>query len=477
MNRRAFLKQAAMTTGAAFSLPLSCSLFKRPPPTPNILFLFADDQSHEALSVFGSEVQTPNLDRLASAGVSFRNAYNQGGWHGAVCVASRTMLITGRFLGHAQRIEPQLDQELAAGRLWPQYLAQAGYETYFSGKWHVKVDARQVFQTARHIRPGMPRDTKAGYLRPVEGEPDVWCPWDTLLGGYWEGGQHWSEVLREDAKAFINQAAQSNKPFFMYLAFNAPHDPRQSPQAYVNRYPLDQLKIPENFMTEYPFNDEIGCSIDLRDERLAPLPRTEYAVKVHRQEYYAIISHLDDQIGRILAALEKSGKAKNTYILFTADNGLALGRHGLFGKQNMFEHSMKVPLILTGPNIPDNRQIDTPVYLQDLMPTTLELAGISIPEQVQFRSLMPLINGKRPEHYEAIYGGYIDLQRMVRKGDFKLIYYPKIKKTLLFNLKHDPLEMNDLATDEQYAGKVIELKQALVALQKQVGDTLELNWE
>lgn len=262
----------------------------------------------------------------------------------------------------------------------------------------------------------------------------------------------------------------------MYLAFNAPHDPRQSPQEYVDQYPLDQIKLPTNFLPEYPDKDAIGCAKDLRDERLAPFPRTEYAVKVNRQEYYAIITHMDAQIGRILDALEASGKKDSTYIFFTADHGLAVGHHGLMGKQNMYEHSVRAPLIVCGPDLTPGKRIDTPVYLQDIMPTTLELAGVPKPEHVQFQSLLPLISGAAKKSYAAIYGAYkADLQRMVRKDDYKLIYYPKIDKALLFNLATDPEEMHNLSEDPQSADILKSLFQALKGLQEDVGDPLAIS--
>ncbi|HKJ68554.1 MAG TPA: sulfatase-like hydrolase/transferase [bacterium] len=473
MNRRNFLKKTGIAAGL-FAFAPWASL---PPQTvrkPNILFLFADDQCYEALSALGSEVRTPNLDRLVGGGVTFTHAFNQGAWHGAVCVASRTMLVTGRFLWHAKAIEPHLNQEREAARLWPQLLERAGYDTYMSGKWHVKVNAEEVFRTTRHIRPGMPNQTEEGYNRPVEGEPDPWDPWDTKYGGYWEGGKHWSEVLGDDATDFLQRAAARDNPFFMYLAFNAPHDPRQSPREYVDMYPPEEIDIPVNYLPEYPYKDFIGCGEDLRDERLAPFPRTKYAVRVHRQEYYAIISHMDSQIGRILEGLNQSGKAENTSIFFTADHGLAVGHHGLMGKQNMFDHSVRAPLIVSGPDIPQNLRINTPVYLQDIMPSTLDLAGVRKPEYVQFKSLLPLIRGEQAEQYRAIYGGYIDLQRMVRKGRYKLIYYPEIDETLLFDLRDDPYEMYNLAKREQYSEKVGLMQQELRVLQKAVGDTLTI---
>jgi choline-sulfatase len=355
-------------------------------------------------------------------------------------------------------------------------MKRAGYETYMSGKWHVKgINPEDIFDHVKDVRPGMPNQTEEGYNRPIEGQPDPWKPWDKTRGGYWKGGKHWSEVLGDNAEEFLDNASKSDKPFFMYLAFNAPHDPRQSPKEYVDKYPLQNVKVPDNFLPEYPYKDSIGCSEKLRDERLAPFPRTKYAVKVNRQEYYAIITHMDAQVGRILDALETTGRAGNTYIFFTADHGLAVGHHGLIGKQNMYDHSVRVPLLVTGPRVPKNKKITAPVYLQDIMPSTLELAGIDKPKQVQFKSLMPLINGKARSSYDAIYGGYIDLQRMVTADGYKMIYYPKINKTLLYNLKEDPLEMKNIADDPANAGLIKRSRTRLKALQKEVGDTLDLD--
>ena len=144
-------------------------------------------------------------------------------------------------------------------------------------------------------------------------------------------------------------------------------DPRQAPKSYIDRYPLERIKIPKSFLPEYPFKNEIKCPHNLRDEKLAPMPRTKYSIKVNRQEYYAIITHMDEQIGRILDGLKSSGMEKNTYIFFTADHGLGVGHHGLLGKQNLYEHSTRVPFIITGPDIPKKKKISAPIYLQDAL--------------------------------------------------------------------------------------------------------------
>jgi len=465
----------AVTAGLGGCTPLR--LFSdRSCKRPNILFLLADDQAYEAIHAFGSEVQTPHLDALVKNGVTFTHAYNQGAWHGAVCVASRTMLNTGRFLWNARDIEKHLNHETAAGRFWSQYMKQAGYDTYFSGKWHVQTDVKDLFDTVRNDRPGMPKTVPESYNRPHEGQPDTWSPYDQSLGGYWAGGKHWSEVVGDDGVSLIEHAAAKDSPFFMYLAFNAPHDPRQSPKEYVDKYPLDTVKVPDTFLPNYPYDSEIGCDptpqTGLRDERLAPSPRTEYAVKVHRQEYFAIITHMDAQIGRILEALKMHGLDKNTCIFFTADHGLACGHHGLMGKQNMYDHSMRVPLMLTGPGIKPGT-VQSPVYLQDIMPTTLELAGADIPEQVQFKSLLPALRGDGGA-YDAVYGGYMNTQRMVTADGWKMILYPTIQKVLLYHLKNDPQEMTDLSEDKACQAVQKNLFAKLLMLQIETGDTLDL---
>jgi arylsulfatase A-like enzyme len=447
------------------------------PKKPNILFIFADDQCHQTIGALGNdEVKTPNLDSLATSGVSFSNTYNMGGWNGAVCVASRAMLNTGRMIWRAQAAEPKFNQLAAKGQTWSQLLGKAGYDTYMTGKWHVKLKPEKIFDNVVHERPGMPNQTREGYDRPTEGKLDVWSPFDQSFDGFWKGGKHWSEVLADDAEAFLKKAAKKDKPFFMYLAFNAPHDPRQAPKPYVDMYPQESVKVPISYQPLYPYKDSIGCGPGLRDEKLAPFPRSEYAVRVNRQEYYAIISHMDAQIGRILKALEETGKKDNTYIIFSADHGLACGNHGLIGKQNMYEHSMKPPLIVVGPNIPKNEQREALVYLQDVMATTLDLADVAKPEYVEFNSLMPLIkDAKKASAYDAIYGCYVaDRQRMIRVGDMKLIVYPRAKRLRLYDLKADPKELDDLSCNPEYWKTIRSLFKQLVQLQKDMDDKLEL---
>ncbi|MBN8421252.1 MAG: sulfatase-like hydrolase/transferase [Verrucomicrobia bacterium] len=443
---------------------------------PNVLFLFADDLTYEAVRAFGhTDIDTPNIDRLAARGTTFTRAYNMGSWSGAVCVASRTMLNTGRSVWDAGAVYKTTDKERQSGVLWSQLMSKAGYKTYMTGKWHVQTDATKIFDMVMDVRPGMPKTVPTAYNRPIAGQTDAWSPYDKSLGGFWEGGRHWSEVVNDHTITFLNDAKQQEKPFFIYAAFNAPHDPRQAPKEFQDMYPLSRIKVPENFIPEYPYKDTIGCSETLRDEHLAPMPRTELAVKTHRSEYYALITHLDVQIGKILDALDANGQADNTWIFFTADHGLAVGHHGLIGKQNMYDDSVRVPFIVAGPGVDKGAKNDNAIYLQDVMATALDLAGAEKPQHVFFHSLLPLLKGtQKQSSYESVYGAYLELQRAVTHDDWKLIAYPKAKVLRLYHLSEDPQEMTDLAAKPEHAAKKKEMYARLVKLSADLGDKVDL---
>ena len=440
-----------------------------PSNKPNIIFIVTDDQAVDTLGAWqtwgndDSRIKTPNLDRLVRSGTSFRNCYNMGSWSGAVCICSRAMLMSGQTVWKTQPLENAKYKSLiAAHELLPQRLKNAGYRTWMSGKWHLSAPVREVFDEVRNVRDGMPKTVAAAYQRPREvieteeklNTEDLWKPWDAANGGYWEGGRHWSEVVADDAEEFLKKVDESIQPFFLYLAFNAPHDPRQSPQEHVERYPLDSIVMPKNFLPVNPHHRAMGLGgLDakaLRDEALAPFPRTEHAVRVHRQEYYALVSHLDAQIGRILQALEVSKQAERTMVVFTSDHGLAVGRHGLMGKQNLFEHSLRVPLILAGPGISQGRTIESRVYMQDAMATVLEWADANS-AKIDFQSLKPMLEADQSHFAQSnertIYAAYQNHQRAVIAENHKLILYPESRTTLLFDLAADPLEMHNLAED------------------------------
>jgi choline-sulfatase len=445
---------------------------------PNILFIFADDQCYETIGHLGiTDIETPHLDRLMKSGTSFTRAYNMGSWSGAVCVASRHMLNTGRFIWRAEEASKKAETERVEGRFWSENMKSAGYKTYMTGKWHVRASAEKCFDVTRNVRGGMPNQTPQGYNRPLSGKPDPWSPYDPKFEGFWKGGKHWSEVVAEDAVFFLKEAKKhaEKNPFFAYVAFNAPHDPRQAPKQFIDKYPLSRIKVPSNFLPMYPYKDEIRCPHNLRDEKLAPMPRTEHSIKVNRQEYYAIITHMDVQIGRILDALEESGMAKDTYIFFSADHGLGVGHHGLLGKQNLYEHSTRVPFVVQGPDVPKGIQIETPIYLQDVMATSLALAEVEKPEHVEFSDVLPLARGqtKKPP-YKEIYGAYLSAQRSITVKSIKLIAYPEVPIIRLYDLKKDPEEKNDFASTAKGKEAIAKLFPRLLKLQKKMGDKLDL---
>ena len=258
----------------------------------------------------------------------------------------------------------------------------------------------------------------------------------------------------------------------MYVGFNEPHDPRQSPKEFVDMFPPDKIEIPPNYLPEFPFDNG---DLRGRDEQLAPFPRTREAVQLHRSEYYALIAYLDSQVGRILDALERSGKADNTYVIFTADHGLAVGQHGLMGKQNLFDHSIRMPWIINGPGVPKGKKVDKMVYQHSTFATTCELASIPVPSSVEFPSLADLIKGQGTAKHDAVFSRYQDVQRAVRTKDYKLIVYPQVKKVQLFDLNKDPWEITDLSRSPMLKPVRTQLMQRLRTFQHELDDKLDLD--
>ena len=229
--------------------------------------------------------------------------------------------------------------------------------------------------------------------------------------------------------------------------------------------------MPENFLPRHPFNEGFKQSLRSRIEvDLLPAPRTAKDVQAELAAYYAVISHLDEQVGRILAALKTNGQLDNTVVIFASDHGIALGSHGLMGKQNMYEHTIGVPLILRGPGIPKSQRRDAQVYLRDLFPTTCDMVGVAIPKTVEGRSMRSVIEGRQRQLYRYVFGYFRDKQRMIRGNRWKLISYPALKRLQLFDLANDPLELSDLSQKTEFMGKVAELKKELTAWQRTVGD-------
>lgn len=197
-----------------------------------------------------------------------------------------------------------------------------------------------------------------------------------------------SEMYADAAIDFLARQKADDAPFFAYVSFTSPHDPRMAPEKFSQRYDPEQITLPANFMAEHPFDNG---DLRLRDEQLLPWPRTPEAIRKEIAAYYAMITEVDAQIGRILEALEASGQKDNTIIVMAGDNGLAVGQHGLLGKQNLYNHSVRVPLIFAGPGLPKNTRRNQFAYLYDIFPTVSDLAGLPNPGTTQGLSLRSVI--------------------------------------------------------------------------------------
>ena len=477
MERRTFIKSLVAGSAATGALSGEAVSSQGSQATrPNFLFMIADDLTYRAIrTLYDEEVHTPNLDRLAARGCAFTHCFQQGSWTPAVCIASRMMLVTGLNTFRANQ-----DRDFTP--LWGQTLRNAGYQTYIVGKWHLDPTMLQrCFDEMGPVGPGMYESGPEAYRRPRSGDP--WIPWNRSLKGHWLHTKLWiharKDEIRHSCQIYTDSAVDylTNKvprlaePFFMYIGFNSPHDPRQSPKEFVDMFPRDKIDIPPNFLPEFPFDNGF---LRGRDEQLAPFPRTHAAVQLHRSEYYAIIAHLDGQIGRILDALERSGKADNTYVIFTADHGLAVGQHGLMRKQSLFDHSIRMPWLIRGPGVPEGKRVDDLVYQHCTFATTCELAGIPIPSSVEFPSIAGLIKGQGTPKYDAVFSRYLDYQRTVRTKDYKLIVYPKVNKVELFDLNKNPWELlsGDLAENTAMTAVRNDLIQRLHSFQEQLGDPL-----
>ncbi|MEI7902701.1 MAG: sulfatase/phosphatase domain-containing protein [bacterium] len=233
--------------------------------------------------------------------------------------------------------------------------------------------------------------------------------------------------------------------------------------------------MPANFLPQLPFDN--GMMQGGRDENLAAWPRTEAMIRDQIAEYYGLITHMDQQLGRILAALDETGHADNTIIIYAADNGLALGSHGLLGKQNVFEHSMHVPLIIVGPGVPQGKSTTAFTYLFDLFPTLCDVLALERPAGLEGESLRPLWEGKKDRVRDSVFLPFIKIQRAVRDQRWKLIAYPKISHMQLFDLQNDPYETTNLIQRPEHAGHVRRLLALMKQWQAKVGDTLELPTE
>jgi arylsulfatase A-like enzyme len=359
------------------------------------------------------------------------------------------MLLSGnayfRWRDHVSPMGPKNQAGLLAPGDAPNFplsMQDAGYITYHHGKrGNTALEIQAKFSVNK-------------YLKNDEGDR--------------KDGEPGKEII-DEAIGFVT-SAHEGKPFFMYLAFGNPHDPRVAAPKYLEQYDAATLPLPKNYLPVHPFDNG---EMTVRDEKLLPWPRTEEAIRKTHHEYYATITGLDFHIGRLLTALRESGQMENTIVIFSADQGIAIGSHGLLGKQSLYDVAMKSPLVFAGSGIPQG-QSDALVYLLDIYPTVCELTGATPPQGIDGRGFASVLAGKSSVARPELFLSYMSVQRALRDERWKLIRYPQVNVTQLFDLQNDPDEMHDLAGDAAQAARREQMLARLKSAQEKYGDTLPL---
>ena len=442
---------------------------------PNVLFMIADDHRFSGMGHVGREaVRTPTLDALAARGTAFRKAYIMGGLSGAVCVPSRATVHTGASVFRGSGDVEDVASPSNYGMLNEEYstlagtFRDAGYHTFATGKWHNdKKSFTDGFRAGGNIFFGGMSDHLAVPVHDFD-----------PTGEYPQSAQYigdgFSTNLFTDAAIDFLDGYEDDDPFFLYLAFTSPHDPRMAPEEYAAMYDPADIELPPNFMEEHPFDNG---EMRIRDEDLAAYPRTEEEVRRHIADYYAMITHQDAHIARVLAALDRNGHGDDTIIVYTADHGLGVGQHGLLGKQNVYDHSVRVPMIVAGPGVQAGGEVDELVCLYDLFPTVCDLTGTPIPESVESRSIADLATGASDTGRDSAFSVYRDIHRMVTDGEWKLIRHYRadgrdkgVDRVQLFHVAEDPWELNDLSADTAHADRLDALAATMTAWMRNVGD-------
>ncbi len=466
-------KITSLLTLSALAVPMS-GVAKS---NPNILFIFADDMRYDGVHALGNTVvETPNLDKLVNEGVAFENAYLQGANTGATSMASRAQILTGRgVFGIPDGMGRTFGEEIVT---LPMAFRDAGYFTFFTGKSHNGAEpSSRGFMSGEKLyglsngfynphfgmayqdfREDQKYDAKHLYF--VSGEDHNGKIKPSTNPDY--QGPHSTDIFAKAAIDFID-GYDKEQPFMMYVAFHAPHDTRNYPSEYQDRYDPAQIPLPVNFLPEHPFDNG---DLYVRDELLAPFPRTEENTKSQIADYYRAITHMDDRIGDIFSALKAKGLDKNTIVVFSTDSGLAMGSHGLFGKQNLYDDGgIRVPMVFYGAGIPKGKRKSDLCYHCDIYPTLCGLVGIDVPETVQGLDQSKSVKGKSQNLRKEAYFAYRDTQRAIRDERFKLIEYCVAGKryTQLFDLQNDRYECNDLSVDPKYADIISSMQERLVA--------------
>jgi choline-sulfatase len=416
----------------------------------NLLFVFSDEHTRKALGCYGHPlVQTPNLDRLAARGTRFRDAYCPS----PICVPSRASLATGRYV-HTIRYWDNGHPYDGSIPSWGHRLMANGHRVTAIGKLHYR-DTKDPNGFDEEILPlhvvdgvgdllGLIRDElplrkkNRSYTTDAGPGESTYTAYDHHIT---EAGVHW---LRHEAPKY------TTKPWVLFVSLVCPHPPLIAPPAFFERYPFERLSLPVQYHpATWPQHPAME---DLRQCFNFATPFEEREIRRAMAAYYGLCSYLDANIGRLLDALEETGLAATTRIIYSSDHGESLGYRGIWGKFTMYEESAGVPLIMAGPDIPAGQVCTTPVSLIDCFPTIVQCVGASAhPDDTVLpgHSLLAMANGTVPartilSEYHAV--GSRTASFMIRHGSYKYVHYAAYPPQL-FNLATDPEEEHDLATD------------------------------
>lgn len=420
-------------------LPLLCLLglltagHAGPPPArPNVLFLITDDQRWDALGVVQQEqgergrfpwFRTPNLDRLSREGVRFRNAFVVS----SLCSPSRAAFLTGRY-NHENGVVNNHTPFPATETTWGALLGQAGYRTGYVGKFH--------HGQQRGKRPGF--DYSASYVGQGRFHD---CPFQ--VDGVMTPTTGWvDDVATDFALRFL--AEKSDRPFALVLGFKSSHGPWTPPERLKDAYATDTARPVPNLTHRAVYRQPpaaAGGGANPPDR--SPMIRN----------YFRTLAGVDENVGRVLKALDDQGLARNTIVVFASDNGYYLGEHGLGDKRSCYEESIRIPLLVRYPaGFSGGRTVDRMALNIDLAPTLLDYAGLPVPANVQGRSWRPLLEGRQAPWRTAWFYEYFlerglgpQSMQAVRTETAKLVRYPNRPEwTELFDLAADPYEIRNL---------------------------------
>ena len=435
---------------------------------PNIIFVLTDDQRYDALGFLNDEIRTPNMDRLASEGVYFRNAFVTT----SLCSPSRASILTGLY-AHAHGVVDNLKRTLSPGtRFFPQDLQAAGYQTAYVGKWHMGLhgDERQ---------PGFDHWVSfagQGNYFPVDGSTI------NVNGNRVPQQGYISDELTDYAMEWL-KGRDRGKPFFLYLSHKAVHADFTPAERHRELYPDVEIRLPDS-SADTPEN-HAGKPMWVRNQRNS-WHGVDFAyhgdldIREYKRNYNRALAAVDDSLGRLLAWIDDQGIAQDTIVVFMGDNGFLFGEHGLIDKRNAYEASIRVPLLAHAPGrFPAGAVVDEMVANIDIAPSLLALAGVTASSPMHGVDFGPLARGEsvedwRSELYYEYFWNWVFPQTpttfALRTDEYKLIQYHGIWDTdELYDLRSDPGEMRNLIDDPEHKPVVRRMRQRLHALNLETG--------